>query len=283
MMKQIVTVVCALLVMSTVFSCHKKEVEAEPLPPEEVQLNTAVSLFTAIPHPVEYVEEIAAILNHIEEEKTLFITDILKVIESDTDNLLLLIDKRNTVGEDFIPADLVTLVKNNSYPISKNNLSLREPVEKALTVMAEGAKKDGISLLVSSTYRSYDYQTMLFNNYVARDGLEEAERYSARPGTSQHQLGVAIDFGNIDESYAETKPGKWLAAHAEEYGFSLSFPQGYEPITGYMWECWHFRYIGDQAVAFQNNWFNDIQQYMIEFVDCWRKAGAEMSSGTASL
>ncbi len=277
-MKKSIRLLCAFLLLTTVVSCKKDEVEAEPLPPEEIQLNAAIQMFKSIPHPAEFSDEINTVLARIEEERTLFITDIQEVDAADTDNLLLLIDKRNRVGEDYEPEDLVPLVKNSSYPISRNDLSLRVPVEKALVVMAEGAKQDGISLLVSSTYRSYAYQARLFQRYVDQDGEAEAERYSARPGTSQHQLGVAIDFGSIDDSYAETKAGKWLAAHAEEYGFSLSFPQGYEPVTGYMWECWHFRYIGQSAVDFQRNWFNDIQQYMIEFVDCWRKAGAEMAA-----
>ena len=132
-------------------------------------------------------------------------------------------------------------------------------------------KKDGITLLVSSTYRSYDYQKKLFARYVAQDGEALAERYSARAGTSQHQLGTAIDFGSITDEFAETKQGKWLYAHAAEYGFSLSFPAGYEDVTGYMWECWHYRYIGKDACALQKKWFGDIQQYMMEFIDAWTR------------
>jgi len=137
--------------------------------------------------------------------------------------------------------------------------------------MAQGALDDGIKLMVSSTYRSYDYQTRLFARYVAQDGEELAERYSARPGTSQHQLGVAVDFGSITDDFAETKQGRWLNEHSEEYGWSLSFPRDYEDVTGFMWECWHFRYIGKEACAFQKKWFGDVQQFMIEFVDSWKK------------
>ena len=103
--------------------------------------------------------------------------------------------------------------------------------------MAKAALNDGIKLLVSSTYRSYSYQEKLFAKWVAIDGLEEAERESARPGTSQHQLGVAIDFGSITDDFAETYMGKWVYENAAKYGWSLSFPKGYEDITGYRWEC----------------------------------------------
>lgn len=270
--------VCSLLVAGALVSCQKEKVEAEPLPPDEIQLGKAIQLFKDIPHPAEYADEVNGIIEGITSSKDLFITDIKAVEEHDTDDLLLLIDKRNSVGEDFVPEDLVPLVKNSHYPISRTDLNLRVPVEEALVVMADAAKEEGVTLLVSSTYRSYAYQAKLFQRYVDRDGLAEAERYSAREGTSQHQLGVAIDFGSIDDSYAETKAGRWLDANAEKYGFSLSFPKAYEPVTGYMWECWHYRYIGDYAVAFQNNWFGDVQQYMIEFVDCWRKAGAAMAA-----
>ena len=104
-----------------------------------------------------------------------------------------------------------------------------------------------------------------------KDGLEEAERYSARPGTSQHQLGLAVDFGSITEDWGDTQMGKWVYGHASDYGWSLSFPKGYEDITGYMWECWHFRYIGKMACQFQKKWFGDIQQFMLEFIHMWQE------------
>ena len=187
--------------------------------------------------------------------------------------LYFLIDKKHKAEpETYVPSNLVPLVKNNYYNISRNDLSLREDVEAKLVEMAKAARKDGITLLVSSTYRSYEYQKALFQRWVKIDGLDEAERESAREGTSQLQLGVAIDFGSIDSSFINTSQGKWLNNHSEEYGWSLSFPREYEDITGFKWECWHFRYIGVNACKFQNKWFNDVQQYMIEFIDEWKKS-----------
>ena len=136
--------------------------------------------------------------------------------------------------------------------------------------MAAEALKNGYKIYAGSTYRSYEYQKNLFQKWVRIDGLEEAERESAREGTSQHQLGTAIDFGSIEDSFIETSQGKWLNEHSEEYGWSLSFPQGYEDVTGFRWECWHFRYIGIEACKFQKKWFNDVQQYMMEFIDAWK-------------
>ncbi|MCR4952779.1 MAG: M15 family metallopeptidase [Treponema sp.] len=212
------------------------------------------------------------------EEPYEFLADLKTVLEaekqyaSDDLPLYFLIDKTHTVGADYEPKNLVALVKNDDYVINKTTLSLRPDAAKALSVLGRAAQKDGVMLDVSSTYRSYEYQKNLFDYWVRVDGLEEAERESARPGTSQHQLGVAVDFGSIDDNYDKTPGGKWMYAHAAEYGWSLSFPKEYEDITGYRWECWHFRFIGVEACRFQKKWFNDVQQYMLEFIDEWKKS-----------
>ena len=204
-----------------------------------------------------------------------FLADLHRVLEVEknfrTDDLSLyyLIDKKHAVGSDYVPRDLIPVKGNELWNVSRNDLSLRPEAYSALEDLSRAALNDGIKLLVSSTYRSYQYQEGLFNRYVKQDGLELAERYSARPGTSQHQLGVAIDFGSITDDWGDTKMGKWVYDHAADFGWSLSFPQGYEDVTGYMWECWHFRYIGKEACRFQKKWFGNIQQFMLEFLDAW--------------
>lgn len=204
-----------------------------------------------------------------------FLADLHRVLEVEknfrTDDLSLyyLIDKKHAVGSDYVPRDLVPVKGNELWNVSRNDLSLRPEAYAALEELSRAALNDGIKLLVSSTYRSYQYQEGLFNRYVKQDGLELAERYSARPGTSQHQLGVAVDFGSITDDWGDTKMGKWVYDHAADFGWSLSFPQGYEDVTGYMWECWHFRYIGKEACRFQKKWFGNIQQFMLEFLDAW--------------
>lgn len=214
----------------------------------------------------------AAIPNGDPEE---FLADLHRVLEVEknfrTDDLSLyyLIDKKHAVGSDYVPRDLIPVKGNELWNVSRNDLSLRPEAYAALEDLSRAALNDGIKLLVSSTYRSYQYQEGLFNRYVKQDGLELAERYSARPGTSQHQLGVAVDFGSITDDWGDTKMGKWVYDHAADFGWSLSFPQGYEDVTGYMWECWHFRYIGKEACRFQKKWFGNIQQFMLEFLDAW--------------
>ena len=246
----------------------KEEEKTPPVNPEYEKIKTVVSKMSPrfkevvkIPES-NYDEFLADLHSVLEEEKT---------FRSDDLSLYYLIDKKHFVDENYVPKDLVKVSNNSHYNVSRNDLSLRPDVEEALTVMADAALEDGIKLMVSSTYRSYEYQKNLFARYVREDGEELASRYSAKPGTSQHQLGVAIDFGSVTDDFALTKMGKWLNQHSEEYGWSLSFPQDYEDVTGFMWECWHFRYIGKPACVFQNKWFGDVQQFMIEFVDEWKK------------
>lgn len=216
-------------------------------------------------------------INIPEDKKGEFLKDLRFVLSEEKKydpndiSLYYLIDKKHTVSSTYVPNKLIQLEKNDVYNLNKKELSLREDAKVALEVMAKAALKDGIRLLVSSTYRSYDYQDRLFKYWVSVDGVEEAERESARPGTSQHQLGTAIDFGSISDDFDTTPMGRWVYENAADYGWSLSFPKNYEDITGYRWECWHFRFIGVPACRFQNRWFRDVQQYMLEFIDLWKQ------------
>lgn len=176
-------------------------------------------------------------------------------------------DKKVPLGENYIPGDLV-LLDDTGLSVSRKGHHLRRGAYEAMLKMNKAARADGITLLISSSYRSYEYQKEVFARNAREEGSEAAaERISARPGYSQHQLGTVIDFGTIDNSYVNTKPGRWLAANAWRYGFSLSYPKGCEEITGYDWECWHYRYIGLSAAQMQREFFDDIQQYLIEFFE----------------
>lgn len=233
----------------------------------EIKLKTLLKNYTNV-FP-NLLEKDKNFITHILDNKQEFLTDLEKVLANDADNLFIIADKQHFLEENFVPSDLVSLPKGKPYAINRNNLSLRQPVEQALVIMAEKAREEGITLLVSSTYRSYDYQKMIYERNVREMGKEAADRESAAPGTSQHQLGVAIDFGSVSDDFATTKAGLWMEQNAHLFGFSLSYPQGYESVTGYRWESWHYRYIGFLATEFQKKWFNDIQQYMIEFIYAW--------------
>jgi D-alanyl-D-alanine carboxypeptidase len=198
-----------------------------------------------------------------------FIMDLFVCLQDDV-YLRILVDKQHPLKSNYAPSDLINL-RNASYRVSRSDLQLRSPAAAALEEMAQGAKAEGLSLLASSAYRSYDYQVQLFDRYAREMGREEADKISARAGFSQHQLGLVIDFGSIDDSFALTKEGKWLTANASRFGWSLSYPRGYEAITGYNWESWHYRYVGRDLAEFIDNYFEGIQQYALKFIWEWEQ------------
>ena len=107
--------------------------------------------------------------------------------------------------------------------------------------------KSGYAMPVVSGYRSYEYQITVFKRWCDKDGEEVASTYSARPGHSEHQTGLAADITSIYQSYGNTAEGKWVAAHCHEYGFIIRYPLGKDDITGYMYEPWHLRYLGEST------------------------------------
>lgn len=263
---------CFLIFNASAKQQNKSEKNISDVQKNETEINSEIEKLNRV--LMQLSDECkAAIPNGNPQE---FLQDLQAVLQSENDfssedlSPFYLIDKKHTVSSDYVPKNLIPLKKNELFDIDKDNLSLRPEAYEALKKLAEAALKDGVKLTVSSTYRSYEYQKNLFDYWVSVDGLEEAERESARPGTSQHQLGLALDFAPVDDAFDKTPAGKWVYENASKYGWSLSFPQGYEHVTGYRWECWHFRYIGKPAVDFQKKWFSNIQQFMIEFLDLWK-------------
>lgn len=133
--------------------------------------------------------------------------------------------------------------------LPNNGQPVRSTVATAVEKMNRAARKAGVELRILSGYRSYRLQKQTFDAYVARDGRKAAETYSARPGYSEHQTGFALDFGGsqgcaFDFCFATTKAGKWLKKHGPSYGFIERYPKGFTRITGYIWEPYHFRYVG---------------------------------------
>lgn len=137
------------------------------------------------------------------------------------------------------------LIANKTYALpSTYNPGVDPDAKAALDEMIAAAQKDGIKIFQISGFRSYSTQATLYNNYVARDGKAEADRYSARPGHSEHQTGLAFDLNSLEQSFGETKEGKWLAENCWKYGFIIRYPHDKESVTGYMYEPWHVRYLG---------------------------------------
>lgn len=141
------------------------------------------------------------------------------------------------------------LLVNKNHPLPKDFGALDPTAASALAQLQAAAQSAGYSIPTVSGYRSYDYQAMLYNGYVQRDGQAAADTYSDRPGCSEHQTGLAFDVGAIDNNYGNTAEGQWLAAHCHEFGFIIRYQQGKESITGYMYEPWHIRYVGVNAAT----------------------------------
>lgn len=149
------------------------------------------------------------------------------------------------------------LLANKQHPLPETYAPGEVPEARAaFESMKTEAAASGLDLAAFSTYRDFARQKQLYEGYVAKDGQEAADRYSARPGYSEHQTGLAFDIGEAGKeqhwasaSFGDTEGGKWLAANAHKYGFILRYPEGSEEITGYMHESWHFRYVGKDAAA----------------------------------
>lgn len=158
-----------------------------------------------------------------------------------------LVTKQRGLAATYQPADLAIIPPE--YVSSVEVQRLRRPALDALLRMLAAATRDGLGIKVNSAYRSYDTQVAVFRSEVLTYGCAQALRESAVPGYSEHQLGLAVDLTSLDEgwdlqpSFAQKPEGRWLAAHAAEYGFVLSYPQGREGITGYEYEPWHYRYV----------------------------------------
>lgn len=145
------------------------------------------------------------------------------------------------------PEDLVmpTGIENT------NGQPIRATAAKALERMFAAAAGDGLPFLITSGYRSFAKQESLFNGYSERDGVAAAETYSARPGHSEHQTGLAVDLDDgsgfaFKSEFGETRTGLWLREHCATYGFLLRYDQGEQPVVGYIYEPWHFRYLGTE-------------------------------------
>jgi len=138
------------------------------------------------------------------------------------------------------------LIANKKYALPSNyNPGLDQTALNAYYVMRDAALQEGFDIKILSSFRSYETQKGLYQRYVNTYGQAAADRFSAQPGKSEHQTGLAFDLGWIDDTYGETAEGKWLASNCYKYGFIIRYPQDKEEITGYMYEPWHVRYLGN--------------------------------------
>lgn len=159
-------------------------------------------------------------------------------------------NKERNLPSDYIPEDLVTL----SVPTCLKNPEvnqLRKAASDALSKLFEDAKEEDLKLVARSGYRSYNTQLGLYNSIVNKYGQDYADKYSAKPGQSEHQTGLAIDITSesvslqLEDTFGETIEGIWVKENAHKYGFIIRYPKDKESITGYEYEPWHLRYLGE--------------------------------------
>lgn len=134
---------------------------------------------------------------------------------------------------------------------------------EAFQLMQSDAKALGLNIYIASGYRSYQYQVNLYDRYVSTSGKEKADTYSSRPGHSEHQTGMCFDLNSIEDSFANTNEGKWVHENAYRYGFVIRFPKGAEKYTGYQYESWHLRYVGENLAKklYQNDEYISLEEY----------------------
>jgi D-alanyl-D-alanine carboxypeptidase len=171
-------------------------------------------------------------------------------VVAEPDSITVLVNKHFVLPKDYKPKDLVY----PEIPFIFNEITekrmMRQEAAQGLEQLVAGAKKDGIFLAGVSAYRSYATQKAIFNYFVKTDGESKARTYSAMPGASEHETGLAIDISGRDgkcaavDCFAGSNEAIWLDRHAAEYGFIIRYPNKKESITGYQYEPWHIRYVG---------------------------------------
>lgn len=177
------------------------------------------------------------------------------IVENPYD-VLALVNKERELPHDYEPKDLT--IPDVRFPFEEDHpkKQLRKIAADALEALFEAADQEGIHLFAQSGYRSYDRQEAIFASNVNEHGEDYANRFSARPGQSEHQTGLVMDVTSknvgfqLIEQFGDTPEGKWLKDNAHKYGFIIRYPKGKEDITGYVYEPWHIRYLGvDMATA----------------------------------
>ena len=209
-------------------------------------------------------------LNYYDSNKDLEYKEIITRVNSNLDyefyvdtnesdlskGMYTLVNKYNYLKQDYIPEDLVSVT--GIY--ARDSAKLVKVAYDNFVKMADAAREEDLTIKVTTGYRSYSFQSTLYNNYVKADGVKNADTYSARPGFSEHQLGYSADLTNAKnvsfDNFENTKEYKWLQDNAYKYGFIMRFPKGKEYITGYQFESWHYRYVGEKIATYIHE--NDI-------------------------
>ncbi len=194
-------------------------------------------------------------------------TPQIEVVDTTSDDSLQrIVNKQNPISADYVPSDLTMITVN-----AEKTQYLRSEANEKLSEMFEAAENDGIHLVLISGYRSYETETELYQFWVTYAGQEEADQIDCQPGYSEHQLGLAVDIGaeskacRLDECFASTTEGQWLANHAYQYGYILRYPEGKQSITGIIYSPWNYRYVGvEEATKLYESGLTMEEYYEVE-------------------
>jgi D-alanyl-D-alanine carboxypeptidase len=182
------------------------------------------------------------------------------------DDTLVLVNKYRILSEDYVPKNLVSL---SSDYAADGSYKVVDVVKEAFEGMCADMKSIGLTVKAVSAYRNYDTQKDLYDNYVKRDGVKVADTYSARPGYSEHQTGLALDVYNGTIAYTsfdQTNEYKWLKDNAHRYGFIIRYQKDKESITGYKYEPWHLRYVGEEVATYIYSKNITFDEYYTKFI-----------------
>lgn len=174
---------------------------------------------------------------------------------TDPTSIWFIANKQFALPATYVPSDLTVPVVPLRLNAGEEQMKIRKVAEADLLALFEAGKQAGLQLEFGSGYRSAAYQNTLYSGYVASMGQAEADKSSARPGHSEHQTGLALDFTRVDgschlqECFGQLLEGTWLAENAHLYGFILRYPENKQSVTGYIYEPWHYRYVGRSLAA----------------------------------
>ena len=182
----------------------------------------------------------------------------------------LLVNKHYLLDKDYIPDDLVNVSQNYAWG-EVGSQKVREVAYNAFLDMWNAANEEGYYLMINSSYRSYEDQETVYNNYKNSSGERFADSIAARPGSSEHQTGLALDIfsktNTNKNTFSQTDEAKWLKENAHNFGFILRYPEDKVDITGYSFESWHYRYVGKDIATYIYE--NDItyEEYYAYFLE----------------
>lgn len=184
-----------------------------------------------------------------------------------TKDTSMLVNKYYLLTKDYVPDDLVNVSQTYSWG---SNQKVRKVAYDAFLDMWEQAKTDGFYLMISSSYRSYEEQEIVYNNYK-KQGTKYADSLAARPGASEHQTGLTLDIfsktNSNRQTFKDSEEAKWLLDNSYKFGFILRYPENLVNVTGYNYEAWHFRYVGKNIATYihdNNISFDEYYAYYIE-------------------